>query len=139
MFLIGHLSKYNIRKDFVNGGTQVAVTGNTGLITTGPHLHLEVYENGKRINPESLDWEDGESKEDMLIRNSKGEISYLSPKGVKHPISGLAYADLFDSGDFIQVDDAWYVNLPVGPAFAGSRNLGALGVNDEAMETDTTE
>ncbi len=32
-------------------GQVVAITGNTGSITTGPHIHVEVYVNGKRVDP----------------------------------------------------------------------------------------
>jgi murein DD-endopeptidase MepM/ murein hydrolase activator NlpD len=37
---------------FVTAGEPVAVVGNTGELTTGPHLHFEIWENGKPTNPE---------------------------------------------------------------------------------------
>jgi murein DD-endopeptidase MepM/ murein hydrolase activator NlpD len=49
--LYAHLSEV-----FVSPGQQVQIgdtiglSGNTGL-TSGPHLHYEVFENGKRVNP----------------------------------------------------------------------------------------
>lgn len=137
--VVAHLSKYIVRSGEVKRGDIVAITGATGSITVGtslpPHLHLEVRDKSNRIlNPESLFWEDGKGEEDMLLRNSKGEISYLSPKGIRHPISGLAYADLFDSSEFVQADDAYYASLPTGPAFAGSRNLGSIeGLEEEVV------
>jgi len=37
--------------DMVNGGQVVAVSGNTGEMTTGPHLHFELWVNGVPVNP----------------------------------------------------------------------------------------
>lgn len=39
---------------FVGTGEVVAIVGNTGEYTTGTHLHLELWENGKALNPEEL-------------------------------------------------------------------------------------
>ena len=38
--------------DFVRAGEAIAVVGNTGEETTGPHLHFELWEAGKALNPE---------------------------------------------------------------------------------------
>ncbi len=38
--------------DFVKAGEAVAIIGNTGEQTSGPHLHFELWHNGQPVNPE---------------------------------------------------------------------------------------
>jgi len=38
--------------DRVNAGEAIAIIGNSGELTTGPHLHFELWHEGKAINPE---------------------------------------------------------------------------------------
>ena len=38
--------------DQVKGGEAIALVGNTGSLTTGPHLHFELWYKGKPVNPE---------------------------------------------------------------------------------------
>ena len=38
--------------DFVNAGDAIAIYGNSGSLTTGPHLHFELWYNGTPLNPE---------------------------------------------------------------------------------------
>ncbi|MEM9077477.1 MAG: M23 family metallopeptidase [Bacteroidota bacterium] len=45
----GSLSK--AQGDLVRAGEVIAEVGNTGELTTGPHLHFELWKNGKAINP----------------------------------------------------------------------------------------
>ena len=45
----GILKKYGT---FVRAGEPIAIVGNSGEFTTGPHLHFELWENGQSLNPE---------------------------------------------------------------------------------------
>ena len=39
--------------DYVNTGEAIAIVGNSGELTTGPHLHFELWQNGVPLNPEN--------------------------------------------------------------------------------------
>lgn len=39
---------------FVNAGEILAIVGNSGEMTSGPHLHFELWYNGNPINPEEF-------------------------------------------------------------------------------------
>ena len=38
--------------DFVRAGDPIAIYGNSGSLSTGPHLHFELWYNGTPLNPE---------------------------------------------------------------------------------------
>ena len=37
---------------YVKAGEVVAIAGNSGELTNGPHLHFELWYQGKAMNPE---------------------------------------------------------------------------------------
>ena len=39
--------------DVVELGEHIAIIGNSGELSTGPHLHLELWQNGTALNPEN--------------------------------------------------------------------------------------
>jgi murein DD-endopeptidase MepM/ murein hydrolase activator NlpD len=56
--LYGHLKKPIVREgQQVNRGDLIAFSGNTGL-TSGPHLHYEIWQNGVRKNPMDFFFDD---------------------------------------------------------------------------------
>lgn len=51
-----HLSAVRVaRGRWVDGGDQVGASGNTGMMSTGPHLHLETIGGGKPLDPGRFD------------------------------------------------------------------------------------
>lgn len=54
-YQFAHLSQYAVKAgQRVDAGERIAVTGNTGNLTTGPHLHVQILKGLKRYDPEMI-------------------------------------------------------------------------------------
>lgn len=69
--LYGHLKKSTVRiGDFIKKGDRIGLSGNSGL-SNGPHLHYEVWHNGRSLNPEPfMKW--GMDNFDIVFHEEKG-------------------------------------------------------------------
>lgn len=55
---MAHLDSYFVTSGEVKEGKTIAMTGNTGSITTGEHLHIQILDkNNKRLDPETYVWD----------------------------------------------------------------------------------
>ena len=53
-----HLSKFE-KTGPVAAEDRIGTTGNTGRVTSGPHLHVQIFNRfGERLDPEKYDWSD---------------------------------------------------------------------------------
>ncbi|MEA3445111.1 MAG: M23 family metallopeptidase [Bacteroidota bacterium] len=56
--LYAHMSKFNVKKgDVVKRGDVIGYVGDTGT-STAPHLHYEVWKDGKKVNPKNFFFKD---------------------------------------------------------------------------------
>ena len=95
-----HLDKYVRKSGKCVQGELLAITGNTGSITTGPHLHLEVYTpDGKRMDPEKyfgmytfkltiVNPQDVEALKAAVVKYSRGMVQ-LEVKQLYRPVSAM--------------------------------------------------
>lgn len=73
-----HLSKFNVKKrQKVNRGDVIGYVGSTGT-STAPHLHYEVIQNGKKINPVNYFFNDlsAEEYDRMIVLSMKSGQSF---------------------------------------------------------------
>lgn len=57
--IYAHLSKIFVKRgQKVTRGDKIALSGNTGKLSTGPHLHYEVRHNGIALNPKNFIFDD---------------------------------------------------------------------------------
>lgn len=59
--IYGHLSQILVKQgQTIQRGDLIALTGNSGSLTVGPHLHYEVRHNGIPLNPRNFIYDDVE-------------------------------------------------------------------------------
>ena len=59
--IYGHLSGFKVKEgQMVERGDLIALTGSSGSLATGPHLHYEVRHNGIPLNPKNFIYDDVE-------------------------------------------------------------------------------
>lgn len=71
-----HLRRYIGEPRQVKAGDKIAITGNTGLVTTGPHLHIQIFtKNGTRFDPERYQWDNDEMQQIEDLKETIRELN----------------------------------------------------------------
>ena len=74
-----HLKEYHVMPGHVEAGMMVALSGNSGTITTGPHLHIQIKDKkGKRLDPEVIFKEAVMPGEESMSEDNK--VALLMPQ-----------------------------------------------------------
>lgn len=70
--LYAHLSKIEVKKGLkVKRGDLIALSGRSGELSTGPHLHYEVLHDGVHLNPENFIFSDMKAFDLITAKSSK--------------------------------------------------------------------
>ena len=76
-----HMSRIIARPgEHVRQGQLIGAVGSTGL-STGPHLHWEVWKNGVSVNPRSMSFSSVAQLSGEALRAFKAKVSYLLAVG----------------------------------------------------------
>lgn len=76
---LAHLSEYFVSDGQVREGQNGGITGNTGTLTTGAHLHIQVFDKkGNRLDPEAYNWGNSSLITTDMHRSYKGTVYLLS-------------------------------------------------------------
>jgi murein DD-endopeptidase MepM/ murein hydrolase activator NlpD len=80
----GHLSRIYVRNgERVRRGQRIGAVGNEGL-STGPHLHYELYKNGVAVNPRSVSFTSTQQLSGNDLGEFKSQINRLLAVPVGH-------------------------------------------------------
>lgn len=89
----GHMSKIAAKNgQRVRRGQIIGYVGSTGL-STGPHLHYELYKGGKAVNPLSVKFTQKAQLGGSDLRNFKAELSRLQSVGVGEALAPIKAAE----------------------------------------------
>ncbi|MGP7794838.1 M23 family metallopeptidase [Sphingomonas sp. CLY1604] len=81
----GHMSRIAVaRGQHVRQGQVIGYVGSTGM-STGPHLHWEVWRNGQTINPRSISFASVQTLSGDTLRRFKARVASLLSVRVGHP------------------------------------------------------
>jgi hypothetical protein len=101
-----HLSKYLVKSGQVVEGQPIAITGNTGTITTRPHKHIQIIDKyGRRLDPEKYDWGSSLIEKDMIRRIRYQGTEYIDWNGAEAwGISDPNFAKFLDNAGIPIID-----------------------------------
>ena len=98
----------------VKEGEQIAITGNTGTKTTGPHCHTQIIRDGKRLDPEQYLWENM-NKIKVFITGNEPAVNWQD------------IVNFFNNGiEFIRSGDS-HMLLEFIPSYIDGRGGNAFG------------
>ena len=133
-WVIQHLSAYTNR-DHADEGAIVALSGNTGTKTTGPHVHHYVVLDGTRYNPEDIGLYASTASDNARPFTPTLEHD-MSPFILVHPADGIGHLFLVGAGgngvvhldpDHLDVGTADYWKLSDGSTLKTiEREMGAI-------------
>lgn len=114
---MAHLDKYLIPNGGYEEGTKGAFTGNTGQLTTGPHLHIQIIDkNGNRLDPEAYDWNPMQLpimlKTQVIFNNQKWGNELTELASVQSRMSYLSVGNI--ALDFLPSVYTNFQNIPAG-------------------------
>ena len=118
-----HLSTYNCSLNHrIAKGQIIAVSGNSGSISSGPHLHIQILDQDSvRIDPEIIIKENIMNYENKIIRNQKSGAFALVVRNKKYVFKDMDALALItflqrsgvDQDKIVNVSDEVFAGFPI--------------------------